>query len=553
MPDPLRGVSSRATPQSEAADSRQVRNNASGFTFKVSADARMYRFLTLGTDGGTYYVSERQHTKDNAGLVVTWAQQQGRTLVNRAVEISQAGRAPRNNPALFAVAVAASLGDRDTRTYAFANLSKVARTGTHLFIFAEYMEQFRGWGRTARWAFSNWYLSRSPQDAAYQMLKYRQRGSTKINGRKIPGWRQLDILRSAHPFAKDGYAQTEFPVHNELFRWHTGRPADLSQLPIVEAFVKAQSATTVKEWVSIIEANPSLSWEMLPDAATTKPEVWEALVENGLPQTALMRQMSRMTRIGLLKPGSPITAKVAEQLADGTRLRKGRVHPISVLIALRTYAAGHGDQGKSTWNPVSQITDAFDAAFYAAFPAVEPAGKRTMLAIDVSGSMHGPKYGWPGIKGCPLTPHEVAGALAMVTARTEPKAFVTAFTSGTAGISHVDLSPRMRMDGVLRKISSIPAGGTDCSLPMTWALDQGLEIDTFQIYTDSETWAGSIHPHQALERYRRTTGIPARMAVVGMTATDFTIADPTDPGSLDVAGFDSAIPALLTDFSRGSI
>jgi 60 kDa SS-A/Ro ribonucleoprotein len=48
-------------------------------------------------------------------------------------------------------------------------------------------------------------------------------------------------------------------------------------------------------------------------------------------------------------------------------------------------------------------------------------------------------------------------------------------------------------------------------------------------------------------------GIPARLVVVGMTATGFTIADPSDPLSLDVAGFDSAVPRLISDFARGDL
>ena len=38
-----------------------------------------------------------------------------------------------------------------------------------------------------------------------------------------------------------------------------------------------------------------------------------------------------------------------------------------------------------------------------------------------------------------------------------------------------------------------------------------------------------------------------------MTVTDFTIADPNDPGTLDIAGFDSAVPNLISDFSRGDV
>lgn len=100
-------------------------------------------------------------------------------------------------------------------------------------------------------------------------------------------------------------------------------------------------------------------------------------------------------------------------------------------------------------------------------------------------------------------------------------------------------------------MSDLPFGGTDCALPMLWALEHRVPIDTFQVYTDNETWAGDVHPHQALQRYRERMGIDARLAVVAMTPTEFSVADPADPGMLDVAGFDSAVPTLLADFSRG--
>ncbi|MCT2587987.1 hypothetical protein JT362_33245 [Actinophytocola sp. S1-96] len=86
---------------------------------------------------------------------------------------------------------------------------------------------------------------------------------------------------------------------------------------------------------------------------------------------------------------------------------------------------------------------------------------------------------------------------------------------------------------------------------MRHALDRGIEVDTFAVYTDNATWAGNTHPHQALRRYRDRTGIDARLVVVGMTATRCSIADPTVPEMLDVAGFDDAVPTLVTDFARG--
>jgi 60 kDa SS-A/Ro ribonucleoprotein len=526
MSDPLAAISTRATPQSQPASPRQVLNSAGGYTFTTGRRVRLHRFLTLGT-GGTYYTSERDITAANAAIVLDWARNDTAALVSEVVAVSQAGRAPRNNPALFALAAAAGLGDAAGRRAALDALPLVARTGTHLFLFCRYVQNFRGWGRGLRRAVGDWYLGKDPAALAYQMLKYRQR----------EGWSQRDLLRLAHP-AGTG-------AHKALFDFICGREADLAELPLVAAFAGVQAATSAHEWVALIAANPALSWEMLPDAALNEVTVWRALIGNGMPATALMRQLPRLTRLGVLAPMSVITREVALRLCDRERLTQARVHPVNVLIALRTYASGRSLRGTTSWEPVSEITDALDAAFYAAYAAVEPAGKRTMLALDVSGSM-----AWGTIGDLPLSPREASAALALVTAATEPRTMVTAFTTS---LSLLDISPRQRLDDAVRKVSDLPFGGTDCAQPMIWALRNGVEIDTFWIATDNETWAGNIHPHQALRQYRESTGIDAKLVVLGMTAKDFTVADPNDPGSLDVAGFDSAVPALVSDFSAGRI
>src|SRR5262249_4496312 len=280
----------------------------------------------------------------------------------------------------------------------------------------------------------------------------------------------------------------------------------------------------------LIEGNRSLSWEMLPSEALAEADVWAALIGSGLPLGALIRNLGRLTTLGVLKPMSTLTDTVTRRLADPESLRKARIHPVHVLVALRTYAGGHGARGTGAWIPVSAVCDALDTAFSRSFGTMEPAGKRTMLALDVSGSMT------QAVSGLPLSCREASAALALVTASTEPAAFVAGFTSArtwrAAGISPLDISPRQRLDDAIGTVSNLPFGRTDCALPMVWALRKGMEIDHFCVYTDNETWAGTIHPHQALAKYRRKTGIPARLSVVGMTATDFTIADPEDPGSL---------------------
>ena len=527
--DPLTSVATRQTPQTEAADPRQVPDAAGGYAFKLGDAARIHRFLTLGTAGGTYYASERDLTEANADIVLDAARTRGEWLTDRIVEVSTAGRAPRQNPAIFALAAVAGLADESGRKAAFAALPDVCRTGTHLFLFARYVEQFRGWGRGLRTAVANWYLNRPAEDVAYQAVKYRQR----------EGWSHRDLLRLAHP-------DTDEDARKALFDWIARHDVDLDAAPgIVGAFERAQVATRVAEWVSLVAEFP-LSWEMLPDAALTEPEVWRALVEKGLPQTALIRQLPRLTRLGVIDGDTRET--VVAQLVDPDRLRKARVHPVNVLVAQRTYASGRSAAGSGEWSPDRHIVDALDAAFYAAFGTVQAAGKRTLLALDVSGSMS-----FSPISGLPLTPREASAALALVTMASEPDTEAVGFTSGRGGLSRLTISPRQRLDDAIRAVSNLPFGGTDCAAPILWAMQNDHQFDTFQVYTDNETWAGGIHPHQALVRYRERTGIDARLVVVGMTANDVSIADPADPAMLDVAGFDSATPNLIADFSRGDV
>jgi len=153
---------------------------------------------------------------------------------------------------------------------------------------------------------------------------------------------------------------------------------------------------------------------------------------------------------------------------------------------------------------------------------------------------------WGMISGVPgLTPHIAAGAMAIITTKTERQHTITAFSDRMVSVK---LSHKKRLDDVLETLGKIQMGGTDCALPMVWALKRGIKADVFVSYTDNETWYGNIHPIQALHKYRHKMGINAKLIVVGMISNNFSIADPNDGGMLDVVGFDTATPALMADF-----
>jgi 60 kDa SS-A/Ro ribonucleoprotein len=534
--------------------SSQVANSAGGFSWAVDSWARLRRFLILGSEGGSYYAGEWKLTRENAEAVENCIATDGARAVAEIAAVSDGGRAPKNDAAVFALAMAAGLGDEATRKAALEALPRVCRTSTHLFQFATFVEGFRGWGRSLRRAVGRWYAARSPESLAYQAVKYRQRD----------GMTHRDLLRLAHPAGRVSAGNPTLELsdeHRRLFEW-IARGGSTDGLPrIVEGFALAQTAETPARAAELVREY-GLPREALQSEHLTSPEVWEALLED-MPMTALVRNLATMTRVGVLTPGSAGTAKAVEQIGDRERIRKARVHPIALLVALRTYAAGHGVRGRHSWTPVVQLVDALDAAFYTAFENVEPTGKRLMLALDVSGSM-----GFGCVAGVPgLSPRDASAALALVTAATETRYETVGFFSGHCGwksrtqmhrgyvdgITPLAVSPRQRLDNAIRTVSNLPFGGTDCSLPMLYALDREREIDAFLIFTDSETWAGNVHPVQALADYRRASGIDARLIVVAMVSNGFSIADPNDPGTLDIVGFDTAMPQLISDFARGAL
>jgi 60 kDa SS-A/Ro ribonucleoprotein len=65
---------------------------------------------------------------------------------------------------------------------------------------------------------------------------------------------------------------------------------------------------------------------------------------------------------------------------------------------------------------------------------------------------------------------------------------------------------------------------------------------------DNEVNTG-VHPTQLLNQYRATVNPNAKLLVCAMTVTNFSVADPRDPGQLDVVGFDAALPQLIRNFA----
>ncbi|MDA8116971.1 MAG: TROVE domain-containing protein [Actinomycetota bacterium] len=541
-------VQAKATPQSRpVAGKAEVQNDAGGFGFALDKWARLHRFLVLGAEGGTFYVGEQKLVEANAKAVVECLKEDGSRTVLEILDVSVSGRAPKNEPAIFALALATVYGDAATKATAYRAIPRVCRIGTHLFHFCQAVQDLRGWSRGLRGGVGAFYADRDEADLAYQLVKYRQRD----------GWTHKDVIKLAHPKTKD-------PVKNALIRWALGKTKEgddsdqhVKRGPIIAAFEEVQrlgvelagGTTTATQAQRIVREICELTgkwrlpWEALPTQVLASAQTWETLAPT-MPLGALLRNLGRMSSLGLTVSNLSETTKIlAGRLTDREAIRKARLHPLSILQAAKVYGQGHGDKGSLTWTAAGAIKDALEGAFYLSFDSIESTGKAWLLGIDVSGSMTSNH-----LAGMNVTAAEGAAVMSMITARKEAVHEIYGFDHGFVDLG---VTAKDTLAEAIRKTNKNNGGGTDCALPMIFALENKLKVDAFVVYTDNETWAGKVHPFQALQAYRKALNPGAKLIVVGMTATGFTIADPSDAGMLDVVGFDPATPAAMADFVRG--
>jgi len=556
----------RKTPQSEpipGRESQMEKNVAGGFTFKTGDWERFDRFLIIGTEGGTYYADERKLTRESADVVRRCLAVDPARVLARTIEVSDQGLAPKNDPAILALALAfcVPMGLPDLRVRA---LQKVCRTGTHLFEFMQAVRSMRGRGRALNGALRKWIDQRPIGDLALQIVKYRSRA----------GWTWRDLFRQVRPkppayqqisekaLRSDeilGYSKDfdeEIVQRRALYTWVASKdPKDVPELPrVVRAFLRAQSAE-LKMLPALIRET-RVPWECVPSEHTTNPAVLEALFET-MPMTATVRQLSKLTAHGVLPKRRD---DAIARLTSPEQIARARVHPVTFLVASGAYELGFSKN--LTWTPDPRIVDALDDAFHIALQTAEPTGKRILLAIDTSGSM---RKG-TGCNGIPL--FKLAAAMAMTYVRTDnadamafdidpaliqrgvnSRADVDGKSSVSAGSSPLPLSTRMRVVDAMRAIDTLRrGGGTDCSLPFKYALERELKVDAFVVFTDNETWGGNDHPTQAISKYRAKMNPKAKVVWCAMTAGASSCGDPNDTRMLSLSGFDASAPSIVSNF-----
>ena len=497
----------------------------------------------------------------------------GCDIVKTLVDVSVDARAPKQTYTFFVLAICSLSPDLELKKSANEALSKICRIPTHLFEYLDIRESISlhinkttGWGRAHRKVISDWY-NEFRGGSELELI----RTATKYASRH--GYTHRDALRLCHSKPnsiprKIIYAYLANGIDDAL-KISTDEISE--QIPSCEIvpdiiqhiyFVEKAKGLGMNdelEMCELIHTN-GLVREHIPSCLLNSKMVWLELLKN-MPLTALIRSLSKISAIGITDAPEQVQMMV-DKLTNKNLIEKSKIHPLQVLVAHTTYSQGRGHKGSLSWVANPQIIEALDKAFELSFKNVVPSSKRIMNAIDVSGSMCSQCNGGPGM---PITCHQASAVMALIMARTEPFCHSVSFSvspnnsdyygsGGKADLQELPIRKETTLSEVYEMTLHKRFGMTDCAMPMTYALEKKLEIDTFIVYTDSETYYGDIHPSEALQKYRKEMNLPnAKLVVMGMASSCFTIADPKDKGMMDVVGFDSAAPQIVTDFSAGRL
>eukprot|EP00297_Palpitomonas_bilix_P000053 CAMPEP_0113880354 /NCGR_PEP_ID=MMETSP0780_2-20120614/7738_1 /TAXON_ID=652834 /ORGANISM="Palpitomonas bilix" /LENGTH=875 /DNA_ID=CAMNT_0000867019 /DNA_START=19 /DNA_END=2646 /DNA_ORIENTATION=- /assembly_acc=CAM_ASM_000599 len=332
-------------------------------------------------------------------------------------------------------------------------------------------------------------------------------------------------------------------------------------------------------------------------------KVWTALLPSCGAMAVLWNLQKFLTIPSMLTPDT--LDQIRAKLTDAKEVRQARLHPLRILMAMVTLKRTREGPGVSVVNELLSILDtAFEHSIDNAPPFVVPSLEeerkrgegsyrpaRIVFGVDVSGSMTSP------LSGTCLTAMQAALAMSLIAvkqarrgegeregedeeegaskrrklvcacgrmldaigelldARDKRRVRILEFTDGVTDATDMPYyHPDCSMSECLRLFDREHKrfSCTDMGALIRKCITERVEADLFVMFTDCEVNMGEA-PSAALREYRREVNTSAGMVVCALQMEGFTVADPADPLSLDLPGFDPSYLQLISQFlkSRG--
>lgn len=519
MKNYLHNAVGRQTVQTELDG--MVKNHGGGFSYEITPDVLLDRFLVMGT-ATSQYVGPDRLSVEALGRLLPMIQKRPLHCANVAVKAVVENRVLSKVPALFVYAAAhchAMPNDRRKISLMLPDVVKTLSDMQTLFSFIK-----GTFGRTFSTSFTKairrWFANTPDSKLINQALKYRTRN----------GWAVRDILKMTHPVPT---GEVQDALFGYLCESEKGRARALGLIGMVQAFEAARSVEDEHLLAKLI-TDQGLTWEHVPNEWLNSKVVWQALLPN-LPMTALIRNLPKLTAVGAIDTQTRVQFVIDKLSADN--LKKAKVHPFRLFLAWYGYKSCANRN--LTWVAIPRIVAALESGIYSSMANVEMKGN-VLVGCDVSGSMF-----WPDsrINGTGPEAGVAAGMIAACMKACNPSTEVKYFDNTLADSKFDALS----LDSVLADMRNRRFGSTNPGLLLEYAIREKKRFDAFVVLTDNDV-NGGYHMHGLLETYRRTVNPKAKMIVVGMTANNFSISKPDDILSMDVSGMDAGILNAIEKF-----
>ena len=505
--------------------------------FKEDKFNQLRKALILGTASNTFYNSKWELTEEFEHCVIDCARKDGSRTADIILEVSDKGLAVKVDSCLFALVVLSVYAP----SHFYRIATKVVRTLSHLHSFVSYVKAYRGTGGVISKFGKQWFAEKDAKYLTYQYLKFNQRQGFTLRD-------QLRIFKPSHQ-GDEG--------KNRLFAYVSGKADRYGN---IANLIDGHPSLDQLGWVEWLKSDPTpqntmkavnegkLTHEMVAPLGGMNDAVWSELFKT-MPIHAIIRNLSNLASHRVFEDEKNLIL-LAKRLGSSEGLRKARVHPYQLLVAARIYGSGGQShflaerKSKKTWLVNDYVKNILDRALEISFECQEPTNQRYFFAIDISGSMgsfFGPDYY--------VTCSEVAALMALVQARIETSSLTYGFDTK---LRDLNITASDNFSIACQKVRSRSFGGTNAGSVYKYAIEKDLKIDTFCFYTDGENYGG-IQSFKLLDSYREKVNPYARAVYVTLSPRNGTLADPQDPGSLSIGGFDPQAPRLIQEFSLGNL
>jgi 60 kDa SS-A/Ro ribonucleoprotein len=273
-----------------------------------------------------------------------------------------------------------------------------------------------------------------------------------------------DVIRMVHP-------RPAMASRAALYGYLIGQPHRAGDLPELVKQFEAFKTGASKDL-------PDVPFQMLTSLKLSIDE-WKSIARNAPWQMTRMN-LNTFARHGVFEDAQ-LTGLIADRLRNEESIQRARVFPYQLLVAFTQAAADVPGQVREA------LQDAMEIATRNV-PALDDMG--VYVFPDISGSMHSPITGVRKGATSAVRCIDVAALIAATVLRTNREAQVLPFESKAVDVA---LNARDSVMTNAKVLSSLPAGGTNCSAPLAELNRRQARGELLIYVSDNESWVDSPH------------------------------------------------------------